>query len=135
MRAIITAFLLAAGMALAGDQKIIPVDAWPAAVQVGKVQYSNPSVKLCVQAGYRLKGKLPATPVGKRMVSVTWEQDDKDAAMCAAKVTYADIPAPVVPPVVGCVTVEANKVQFVFTTNGTYRGMVWLDAPKTNGVK
>jgi hypothetical protein len=132
MRTVITAILFATGIALAGAQKIIPVDAWPSAVLVGKVLYTNPSVKLCVEAGYRIKGAMPATPSGKRVVSVSWVQGDK-AEQCKAVVTYADIPAPVVPPIVGTVTVAADRVQFVFATNGTYRGAVWSDAPKTNG--
>lgn len=107
---------------------IIPVDAWPKSI--GGYIF-NPTVEQCVKAGYRLKQPLPDTPEGKRVVKIEWAQGDK-AEQCKAVVTYEDIPVPVVKPVVGTVTVATDRVKFIFATNGTFRGTVWLDAPATN---
>lgn len=138
MRAIILAAWLVAVMALAQSEKaIIPVTAWPTVIHMDGKTFYGADVAVCVNAGYRLIPAKPSAPTGKQIKSEKLVQDDKDAAMCKYEITYEDIPAPpVVPPVAPEVltNVASAKVQFQFTTNGEYRGVTWVDAPKSNSV-
>jgi hypothetical protein len=123
--------MIAAGFAYAeGAAKIIPVSAWPRVLNLTDKQIVNPSVDQCVKAGYRLIPVKPITPSGKRIKSETLVQDDKKSEMVKFEIIYEDIPAPEI-----LTNVPADKVVFTFTTNGIYRGVKWVDGPKTNGVK
>ena len=113
-------------------QKIIPVTAWPRVLNLADKQVINPSVSQCVRAGYRMLTAKPTTPEGKRIKSEKIIQDDKDSTKCKYDITYEDIPEPVpVPPEV-LTNIANDRVSFSFTTNGSYRGVIWLDAPATN---
>jgi hypothetical protein len=137
MRTIITVFLLSATLALAQTEsaKIIPVSAWPRVLNLADKQVINPSVSECVTAGYRLLAAKPATPTGKRIAIETIIQDTNDVTKCTYQITYEDIPAPIAPTPEVLTNVPASKVTFNFTTGGSYRGVTWIDAPKTNGTK
>lgn len=116
--------------------KIIPVAEWPKVISTESKLICGPTKEDCIKAGYRLLPAKPATPAGKRIVSETIVQDDKDAAACKYEIVYEDIPAtptpiPYATPKV--TNVPSSRVQFQFSTNGQYRGVVWLDAPVTNG--
>jgi len=116
-------------------QKIIPVSVWPRAFYFGDKQIVNASVKTCVRAGYRMLTSKPATPDGKRIKSEKIIQDDKDPTKCKYDIAYEDIPEPVIPdppPPEVLTNIANDRVSFSFTTNGSYRGVVWLDAPVTN---
>lgn len=135
MRAIILTLFMLATVAWAGE--IIPVAVWPRTINLPDKQIVNASVADCVAAGYRMIPAKPTTPTGKQIKSEKFVQDDKDASMCKYEIVYEDIPAPpVVPPVVPEVltNVAPAKCLFVFTTNGAYRGVTWIDAPKSNAV-
>ena len=113
--------------------KLMPVQSWPRVIAYDGKQIVNPDPGLCVKAGYRLIPPKPATPEGKYAVSAELVQDEKDPARVKWAIEYADIPPP--PPPVGTVTAAADRVRFVFETNGAFRAAVWLDAPRTNGVR
>ena len=136
MRAIIfaiAAVLFSVCMAVAD---IIPVDAWPSTVTLKDKIIYNATVKDCVKAGYRLKPAKPDTPAGKQIKSETLVQDDADESKATFVIVYEDAPI-IIPPVIVpevLTNVPASKVTFSFTTNGEYRGVVWTDAPKSNGV-
>jgi|GEM_PF-3162195 len=136
MRSIILSFLcLTATLALAGE--IIPVSTWPCVLNLPDKQVVNPGVDQCIKAGYRLLTVKPATPAGERITTESIIQDPNDASRCKYSITYEAIPVvtrPVIIPEV-LTNVPAAKVSFSFTTNGQYRSVTWLDAPKTNGIK
>ena len=116
-------------------QKIIPVSVWPRVIYFSGKQIVNASVKTCVRAGYRMLTAKPATPSGKRITSEKIIQDDKDSSKCKYDIVYEDIPEPVIPdppPPEVLTNIANDRVSFSFTTNGNYRGVVWLDAPVTN---
>ena len=116
-------------------QKIIPVSTWPRVIYFEGKQIVNPSVSTCVLADYRMLSPRPSTPAGKRIKSEKITQDDKDSSKCKYDIVYEDIPEPVIPdpPVPEVLTnIVSSRVSFSFTTNGAYRGVVWLDAPQTN---
>jgi len=127
--------LMIAGVAFAQEVKIIPVDKFPSTVSYDGKIYFQASADICVKAGYRLIPGKPTTPEGKRVKSETLVQDDKKADYVKYVIVYEDIPepVPVVPEIL--TNVPAEKVVFNFTTNGVFRGVTWLDAPKTNEVR
>ena len=133
MRIAITILALCAVSAVAAE-KLIPVKEWPRVIQTSGKQIVNPSADLCVKAGYRLIPAKPATPTGKRIVSETLVQDSKKASYVTWQIVYEDIPAPVIVPPEATTNVAAERVSFLFSTNGQYRGVRWLDAPATNKV-
>jgi hypothetical protein len=97
----------------------------------------NPTVATCVRAGKRLKpSSKPATPEGKQIKTETLVQDDKDPSKCKWVVTYEDTPVVIAPVIIPEVTtnIVIGRLSFAFTTNGWPRGVMWLDAPKTNKV-
>jgi hypothetical protein len=115
--------------------KLIPVSKFPATVTYGGKTYYNASADICVKAGYRLIPVKPVTPEGKQIVSEKFVQNDKKPECVKYEIVYEDIPVkptppPYVPPVL--TNVAAERVQFKFTTNGTFYGATWLDAPATN---
>jgi len=113
-------------------EKIIPVSAWPKVIATADKQISNASKEDCIKAGYRLLPAVkPATPAGKRIKSESIVQDAQDAAACKYEIVYES--APIVTPEV-TTNVLPSRVKFQFSTNGQYRGVIWLDAPATNGV-
>ena len=117
------------------DAKIIPITSWPTVVKFEGKTYYNADTKTCVLAGYRMLIAKPATPFGKRIKSEKIIQDDQDSTKCKYDIVYEDIPEPVIPdpPVPEVLTnVAYDRVLFSFSTNGNYRGVVWLDAPATN---
>lgn len=85
-------FALLSLSVIAGD--IIPVKAWPKALTVDGKGYYNPSVELCVKAGYRLLTDKPATPAGKKIKSQEIVQDDKDSTKAKWVIVYEDLPGP-----------------------------------------
>lgn len=131
---LIMACLLFAVSLFAAD--IIPVKVWPKTISTADKVISNPTVDQCVKCGYRLLADKPATPTGKKIKSEKIVQGDKPET-CKYEITYEDIPVVVKPPYVPPTLVEvtADKVKFKFSTNGTFYGVVWTDAPKTNGIK
>ena len=137
MRTIITAFLLAATLVLAQSEKvaIIPVTAWPKVLNLPDKQIVNASVSDCVKAGYRLLPAKPSAPTGKQIKTETIIQDPDDPTKCKYEIVYEDIPAPPTPPPVipeVLTNVVIGRLSFAFSTNGWWRGVTWLDAPKTN---
>jgi putative hemolysin len=109
---------------------IIPVKEWP--TRIGTSVY-NPTVDQCVKAGYRLiPATKPATPEGKQIKSEKFVQDEKDTTKCKYEIVYEDIPVKPVPPVIVKTNVASDRVKFIFSTNGTFYGAIWLDAPSTN---
>jgi len=134
MKYAIMAILMAATLAM-GQDKIIPVTAWPKSVTLDGKVWNNPSVDMCVKAGLRMIPKVkPATPAGKRIKSETFVQDEKAYEMCAYEIVYEDVPTPkpVVPETL--VIVPLTNVVFYATTNGLPRG--WgLAYSKTNKVE
>ena len=133
MKLAIAIMVLCAVSALA-QVKLIPVTAWPRVIQTAGKQIVNPSEGDCVKAGYRLIPAKPATPEGKRIVSETLVQDAKKVSYVKWQIVYEDIPAPVIVPPEVLTNVAAARVSFLFSTNGQYRGVRWLDAPATNKV-
>jgi hypothetical protein len=133
MRIAITILALCAVSAVAAE-KLIPVSAWPRVIQTAGKQIVNPSEGDCVKAGYRLIPAKPVTPIGKRIKSETLVQDAKKASYVTWQIVYDDIPAPVIVPPEVLTNVAADRVSFLFSTNGQYRGVRWLDAPATNKV-
>ena len=124
--------LMIAGVALAQDAKIIPVDKFPSTVNYGGKTYYQASADICVKAGYRLIPSKPATPEGKWIKSEKFEQDDKKADSVKWVIEYEDIPAPPTPPPVipeVLTNVVVGRLSFAFSTNGWWRGVTWLDAP------
>ena len=132
MRAIIIVILLVATSALAGKTKIIPVRVWPRVLNLPDKQIINPCISECVKAEYRLLGKKPITPVDKRIKSKKIIQDPDDETKCKYDIVYEDTPPP--PPPEVLTNVAADRVIFRFTTNGGFRGVVWIDAPTANDV-
>jgi hypothetical protein len=135
MKTLIAILVCVATFALAqAEKKIIPVDAWPRVLQYdGKICY-GPDVGQCVSQGYRLKQPMPATPTGKQIVKVEWEQDAK-ADMCKAKVTYEDAPpAPPPPAPEILVEVPATNIVFYATSNGVARSWA-VKSAATNTVE
>lgn len=136
MRAIITIIMLSATLAFAASEKvaIIPVAKFPTVVYLGGKQICNASVTDCVKAGYRLETAKAATPAGKRIKSDVIIQDPNDATRCIHSITYEDKPVVVTPVIAPEVrtNIVVNRISFAFSTNGTFRGATWLDAPKTN---
>ena len=132
MKAIIMVILLATTLALAGKTEIIPVRVWPRVLNLSDKQVVNPTVAECVKAGYRLLGKKPITPTGKRIKSEQIIQDPTDETKCKYNIIYEDIPEPPPPPPEVLTNVSASRVVFKFTTSGLYRGVEWMDAPVTN---
>lgn len=131
--AFIISIILFAGLLFAGD--IIPVKSRPKSITTVDKVICNPTIDQCVAAGYRLLEAKPATPEGKQIKSEKIIQDPDNATKCKYEIVYEDLPAkPVIVPDV-LTNVSADKVQFSFTTNGQYRGVIWLDAPKTNKVE
>ena len=129
MKVIIIAILFAAVLAVQqAPADIIPVTSWPSIVRYGGMTYYQPSVSICVSAGYRMLAPKPATPAGQRIVSEKIIQDPSDPSKCVFDLTYEDIPAPPVPVVVGVTNIIVGRIQFVFTTNGSWKGVTWLDA-------
>lgn len=127
--------MLAAGIATAQEKvAIIPVTAWPKTVSLGDKIIYNATPADAVKAGYRLIPAKPATPVGKVIKSETLIQDDKDATKVKYVIVYEDAKPPVIVPPVTLVEVKYDRVTFLFSTNGQYRGVIWLDAPATNKV-
>jgi len=121
-----------------GEQKFIPVSIWPRVLYLSNKQVVNPSVQMCVKAGYRLLSAKPTTPTGKRIKISEIIQDPDDVTKCKYDIMYEDIPEPVIPdpPVPEVLTnIAHDRVSFSFTTGGVYRGVIWLDAPVTNVVK
>lgn len=117
---------------------IIPVTSWPTTIHAPDKLITGATIVECVKYGYRLLTVKPATPEGKRIKSEAIIQDDKDPTKCKYKIVYEDIPEPVIPPPPEpevLTNIVNDRVSFNFTTNGTYRGVVWLDAPATNVVK
>jgi hypothetical protein len=111
---------------------IIPVKEWP--TRIGTSVY-NPTVDQCVKAGYRILVAKPSTPAGKRIKSEKIIQDPAAPEKCKYEITYEDAPVVTPPPPEVITNVSVDRIIFRFTTNGAYRGMVWLDAPKTNKVE
>ena len=137
MRIVIVLLALVMGIVVAQADvaKIKPVKTWPRVVRFEGKTYYNADKSTCVKAGYRMLTSKPATPEGKRIKSEKIIQDDKDSSKCKYDIVYEDIPEPVIPDPLApevLTNVPASKVQFSFTTNGAYRGVVWLDAPQTN---
>lgn len=130
---IILILVLSAGFCFA-QQKIIPVNKWPKVIYTTNKQIYTPTPDQCVSAGYRLKpANRPATPEGKVIASQTLVQDENNPARVRYEITYADKPDPPEPSTPPAITnVSADRVQFLFTTSGAYRGIRWLDAPGTN---
>ena len=119
------------------EKAIIPVNAWPKKINTTDKIICNPTADQCVKEGYRLLTTKPATPEGKRIKSEKIIQDDKDATRCQYEIVYDDIPV-VIPPVIVpdvLTNIPSNKVTFNFTTSGGFRGVIWTDAPKTNGIE
>ena len=117
---------------------IIPVKQWPKTIHAPDKLITGATIADCVKYGYRLLTAKPATPEGKKIKSQAIIQDDKDPTKCKYKIVYEDIPEPVIPPPPEpevLTNIVNDRVSFNFTTNGTYRGVVWLDAPATNVVK
>ena len=115
---------------------IIPVATWPKTISTSAKLICNPTMDQCVKVGYRLLTAKPTTPSGKQIKTETIIQDPNDETKCKYEVTYEDIPIvgePVIIPEV-LTNVPASKVSFNFTSNGFFRGVTWLDAPKTNAV-
>ena len=135
-RAIIIFIMLMTCMVLSRENtKIIPITSWPTVVKFEGKTYYNADTEICVKAGYRMLTAKPTTPSGKRIKSEKIIQDDKDSSKCKYDIVYEDIPEPVIPdpPVPEILTnIAHDRVSFSFTTNGSYRGVVWLDAPATN---
>ena len=135
MRSIVIALMLSVTLAFAADKTaIIPVSKFPAVIYLDGKQIVNASVADCVKAGYRLETAKAVTPTGKRIVTDTIIQDPNDATRCIHAIVYEDKPvvvAPVITPEVRT-NIVINRISFSFTTNGTFRGVTWLDAPKTN---
>lgn len=91
--AIIIALLSLCSMACSAE--IIPVNKWPKSINLENKQIVNPSVKECVQAGYRLlPANKPTTPPGKKIAAEKIIQDPNDTTRCKYDVTYQDIPSP-----------------------------------------
>ena len=123
--------LIAVSAAFAGD--IIPVKDWPKSIVAGGKLITGPTVTECIEAGYRLlPDKKPSTPAGKKIVSEKIIQDPADPAKCKYEIVYAD--AVTVKPT-ATTNIPADRVLFTFSTNGHFRGVVWLDAPVTNAAK
>jgi len=134
MRSIIIAILLAATSAMAGEAaKIIPVKSWPRVIYLPGKMVVNPSPTICISAGYRLLKPAEAIPAGKVITSEKIIQDPNNPAKAIYERTYADKPTP--PPPEPTTNVAADKVHFTFTASGGFMGAIWIDAPKTNGVK
>lgn len=136
MRSIIMIIMVSATLALAASDKpaIIPVSKFPNVIYLGGKQICNASAADCVKAGYRLETARAITPTGKRIVTDTIIQDPNDATRCIHSIVYEDKPvvvAPVITPEVRT-NIVINRISFAFSTNGTFRGVTWLDAPKTN---
>ncbi|HPL75458.1 MAG TPA: hypothetical protein PKW18_12945 [Candidatus Sumerlaeota bacterium] len=134
MKTLLAILMVVAACAVAQDAKIIPVDAWPKKITTADRVIFNPTTEQCVKAGYRLIPAKPATPDGKQIKSAELVQDDKKADAVKWVIVYEDIPAPVVPVPEVLTNVSADKVEFVFTMAGAFRGVKWVDAPKTNEV-
>jgi hypothetical protein len=134
MKTLLAILMLVATCAMAQDAKIMPVDAWPKKITTADKVIFNPTVDQCVKAGYRIIPAKPATPEGKRIKSEELVQDDKKADAVKWVIVYKDIPALVVPVPEVLTNVSADKVQFTFTVDGSFRGVKWVDAPKTNEV-
>ena len=137
MRIVIVLLALVMGIVTvtADVAKIKPVKTWPRVVRFEGKTYYNADKSTCVKAGYRMLIAKPATPAGKRIKSEEIVQDDKDPSKCKYDIIYEDIPEPVIPdpPVPEVLTnVASDKVMFQFNTNGSYRGVIWIDAPVTN---
>ena len=117
---------------------IIPVTSWPKTIHAPDKLITGATIMDCVKYGYRLLTTKPATPEDKRIKSETIIQDDKDPTKCKYDIVYEDIPKPIIPvppPPEVLTNIPSAKVSFNFTTNGTFRGVVWVDAPVTNAVK
>lgn len=116
------------------SQKIIPVNKWPKVIYTENKQIYNPTPDQCVEAGYRLKpASRPDTPEGKVIASQTLVQDENNPARVRYEITYEDKPDPPdLPDPVAITNVSPDRVEFLFTTSGVYRGIRWLDAPGTN---
>jgi putative hemolysin len=134
MKTLLAILMLAAACAVAQDAKIIPVDAWPKKITTADKVIFNPTPEQCVKAGYRLIPAKPSTPDGKQIKSAELVQDDKKTDAAKWVIVYEDIPAQVVPVPEVLTNVSADKVQFTFTADGSFRGVKWVDAPKTNEV-
>jgi hypothetical protein len=134
MKTLLAILMLVATCAMAQDAKIMPVDAWPKKITTADKVIFNPTVDQCVKAGYRIIPAKPATPEGKRIKSEELVQDDKKADAVKWVIVYKDIPALVVPVPEVLTNVSADKVEFTFTADGAFRGVKWVDAPKTNEV-
>lgn len=140
MRAIALAFLLVAfTAAFSYGDPIKPVRAWPKTLDVNGAMFPNPPVAMCVKEGYRLIPKdKPATPAGKRIKSEAFVQDEVAPEMCAYEIVYEDLPVKPIPPAPTpevLTNIAPEKCLFVFTTNGAFKGAVWLDGPVTNVVE
>jgi len=140
MRIVIVLLALVMGIVVAQADvaKIKPVKTWPRVVRFEGKTYYNADKSTCVKAGYRMLIAKPATLAGKRIKSEEIVQDDKDPSKCKYDIIYEDIPEPVIPdpPVPEVLTnVASDKVMFQFNTNGSYRGVIWIDAPVTNVAK
>jgi len=135
MKLFLSLILLSASTIIISAAEIIPITSWPKTISMADKVICNPTVDQCVKAGYRLLTAKPATPAGKRIKSEAISQDDKDPTKCKYDIAYEDIPepTPVLPEIL--TNIPAERVSFNFTTNGSYRGVVWLDAPATNVVK
>lgn len=133
-RFLILAFGLAIVIAAAAPAtEIIPVKDWPKSIVAGGKLITGPTVDECIKAGYRLlPDKKPATPAGKKIVSEKLIQDPADPAKCKYEIIYEDVAA-VKPSAI--TNISADRVLFTFSTNGHFRGVVWLDAPVTNTIK
>jgi len=108
---------------------IKPVKVFPTVVRFeGKTHY-NADVATCVKAGYRMLPANPITPGGKRVKTETIIQDPDNPIMAKIVREYEDIPEPSPPEIL--INIASDKVTFQFTTNGIYRGVIWVDAPTT----
>ncbi len=129
-RITVVSVLMAAGMAVAA---IIPVQSWPRKITAGGKVVFNPTPAQCVEAGYRLLQPAEKVPDGKVVATEKVVQDPNDPTRAITVRTYIDRPAPSRPEPTTNVT--ADRVRFIFTTNGAFLGATWLDAPPTNGVR
>jgi len=114
---------------------IIPVTSWPKTIHAPDKLITGATIMDCVKYGYRLLTTKPATPEDKRIKSETIIQDDKDPTKCKYDIAYEDIPEPIIPappPPEILTNIAHDRVSFSFTTNGTFRSVVWIDAPVTN---
>lgn len=117
------------------QQKIIPVNKWPKVIYTENKQIYNPTPSQCVEAGYRLKpASKPATPDGKIILNQKLVQDENNSERLRYDIQYIDRPFPSPALSLILTNVPAERVQFIFTTNGFLHDIEWLDAPKTNNI-